>query len=604
MPGVEQALAMTRRAAVVASVAWMMSAPPATAALLAAPETIVSSVLADNDPARAAAGLDEHAVDDGPWLNSVRLGLKAQGHPKDARVLLQALAQRRTSDPVLYNLALSYVDQLPGHNLLNKGYLSTASVRAIDEILQRHPHDWLALHIRGLNNLYWPDWFNRAPTARVDLGRAVEAGQRLLTERPDEDGLAWSYLALGDALALTDHPADARNAWTEGAGAYPYFPALAARIALGDAAQHGAVRAERDSEKPIDTDLDHLANSSDPGHELTLTGGTLFGPGPLDDQALPHGGLINLHLARPLTGTIPQFNNGTGEPHMPGEIAVGKALDGRFSDGTPVNKNIDVGHVILMNGKFKLFLAATGGGPNRGVVHFYLDRFWNWTIQDDIGIDPGFIQGVIKFQNFTFSTSPRILPASTQTQNKEPGGVDRAGSLTSGMVVAGLLGDDDGDGRLAGTFNAIGSFPLDSVLLPGAPFAQTRVFRTDIIVSPQVAGFLTLANAISFLRAEVAVASDTEADETRLDQTFRNRLKMATEHFGKAAGWIRSLDEKARSAYSRLTAPPEAFASASVRTQYVCDSAGDLSVLGSALNLVRSETDGSRLGALLRCEVP
>ncbi len=595
---------VAQRVALLASVAWGASTLPAAAALLPPAETIVSSVVADNDPARAAAALDEHAADDGPWLNSVRLGLKSQGHPKDARVLLEALAQRRRSDAVLYNVALSYVDQLPGHNLLNKGYLSTASVRAIDEILERHPQDWLALHIRGLNNLYWPDWFGRAPTARVDLGRAVEAGQRLLSERPDEDGLAWTYLALGDALALTDHPADARTAWTAGAGAYPYFPAFAARIALTDAEQHASVRAERDSEKPIDTDLGHLANSSDRGHALTLTGGTLFGPGPLDDQPLPHGGLINLHLARPFTGTIPQFNNGTGEPHMPGEIAVGKALDGRFSDGTPVNKNIDVGHVILMNGKFKLFLAATDGGPNRGAVHFYLDRFWNWTIQDDIGIDPGFTQGVIKFQNFTFSTSPRILPASTQTESREPGGVDRAGSLPSGTVVPGLLGDDDGEGRLAGTFNAIGSFPLDSVLLPGAPFAQTRVFRTDIVVSPQVAGFLTLANAVSFLRAEVALASDMEADETRLDQTFRDRLKLAIGHFGKADAWIQSLDDKVRLAYQRLTAPPEAFASPSVRMHYICESAADLSVVASALNLVRSETDGSRLGARLRCEAP
>lgn len=302
-------------------------------------------MLQSNDPAQVAATLDERAADDGQWLNGVRLGLKAQGHPKDARVLLDALAARRRSDAVLYNIALSYVDQLPGHNLLNKGYLSTASVRAVDEILQRRPADWLALHIRGLNNLYWPDWFGRASTARIDLGRAVEAGQRLLTEHPDEDGLAWSYLGLGDALALTDHPADARTTWAAGAGAYPYFPAFAGRIALADTEQHAAVRAERDSEKPIDTDLNHLANSSDRGHALTLIGGTLFGPGPLDDQILPHGGLINLHLARPLTGTIPQANNGAGEPHMPGEIAVGKALDGKFSDGTPVNKNIDVGHV-------------------------------------------------------------------------------------------------------------------------------------------------------------------------------------------------------------------------------------------------------------------
>ena len=193
-------------------------------------------------------------------------------------------------------------------------------------------------------------------------------------------------------------------------------------------------------------------------------------------------------------------------------------------------------------------------------------------------------------ENFTFSTSPRILPISTQTRDKEPGGVDRAGSLGSGAVVPGLLGDDDGEGRLAGTFNAIGSFPLDSVLLPGAPFAQTRVFQTDIPVSSELAGFLTLANAISFLRAAVAwQPTETDADVTLLSRGFRDRLTLAAKHFARADTWLRSLDDEAAAAYVRLTVPPEDLNDRRLDpAQYVAID-GDLAVLGAGLSCAQRQ---------------
>jgi hypothetical protein len=575
---------------------------PAAAQSPGAPEGVVQSILAAADPSAEAVKLDDGALDDAALLNDLRLGLKAAGRGEDARRLLAALADRRRSDAVLYNFSLAYIDQLPGHNLLGKGYLSTASVRLADEILARRPGDWLALHIRGMNNLYWPDYFNRSPTSKADFERAVAAGRSRLTERAEDDGLAWSYLGLGDASALLDQPAEAREVWSEGARAYPYFEPLAARLALADGEQHARVRDARDSEKPIDTDLTRLAGSSDRGHHWSLVAGHLYGPGPLDDQDLPPGRLDDLRLARPLTGAVPEMNNGASAPHLPGEIAVGKPLDGRFSDGTPVNKNIDVGHVVLMNGKFHLFLAALDGGPNHGVVHFYVDRFWNWTIQDDIGIDPGFPIGVIKFQDFTFSTSPRLLPASTQTQNHEPGGVDRAGSLTSGAVVPGLLGDDDEDGLLDGMVNAIGSFPLDSVILPGAPFAQTRTFKSNVPVSREAAGFLTLANAISHLRAAEAMTPDAKGGiGGEIEQIFRDRLKLAVRHFERAGAWLPSLDAEAKAAYERLTLPANGFDGPSARTRYVCGATADLAILASRLGLVRKDADASRLADLQRC---
>lgn len=596
----EYRTAFARASRVLALLALLVIGCGRAGAAVPTPESIAQTIGGGADPAQVAAGLDAAALDDIVFLNRVRLHLKAQGRSEAARKLLDELAKRQRSEAVLYNLSLSYVDQLPGHNLLQKGYLSTASVRVIDEILTGKPEDWMALHIRGLNNLYWPDWFGKAKPAQADLARAVKAGQPLLAARADEDGLAWSYLALGDALALLDRPAEARAAWAEGQRAYPYFAPLAQRLALADATQHRAVRAERDSDKPIDTDLERLRGISVPARTIVLTGGNLYGPGPLPDQRLVSGALNELKLARPLTGTIAQANNGAAPPNLPGEAAIGKTPNGLFSDGTPVNENIDVGHVLLMNGKLKLFLAALAGGPNRGNVHFYLDRYWNWTIQDDIGIDPGFAEGVIKFDEFTFSTSPRLLPLSTQTQNKEPAGVDRAGSLPSGAVVPGLLGDDDGDGKLDGTFNAIGSFPLGSVFLPGAPFAQTRVFTTDIEVSAELAAFLTLANAVSQLRAlEASRATGGEAEA--LEQIARDRYRRAAGHFVRANGWVKGLDPNAAAAYQRLTAPARALPPADARGRYLCAADGDLALLAAALGLARNRNDGSQLAAHMRC---
>lgn len=133
-----------------------------------------------------------------------------------------------------------------------------------------------------------------------------------------------------------------------------------------------------------------------------------------------------------------------------------------------------------MNGRFKLLLAAIDGGPAHGAARFFLDEHGNWTIGDDIAIDPGFTWGLVKLENFRWSTGPRRLPRSTQTAEGHPGGVDQAGSRVSGDFIPGRLGDDDLDGRLDGLMNAVGSFPLSSVILPGAPFAQTRTFVSDI----------------------------------------------------------------------------------------------------------------------------
>jgi hypothetical protein len=295
-------------------------------------------------------------------------------------------------------------------------------------------------------------------------------------------------------------------------------------------------------------------------YTLTLVSGHLYGPAALSDQPTPAGALSRLRLdtgpGAGLKGVIVFLNNGTEEPNIPGEAFQGHAVDGRLSDGTLINESIDVGYLTLLNGQVKLVLAAVGGGPNRGDVHFYLDEDWNWTIFDDIAIDPGFAVGVIKIDAFSWSTGPRALPESTQTQRHYPGGVDRAGTKDSGAYIPGRLGDDDFDGRLDGVFNAVGSFPLTSVILPGAPFAQTRTFVSDIAVAPLEAAALTIANARSHLR--LAERGGTPAEELRAEAEAR--LQMARRHLARvasvdaaAAGW-RDADDAVRRVLEGLAA--------------------------------------------------
>jgi hypothetical protein len=275
-------------------------------------------------------------------------------------------------------------------------------------------------------------------------------------------------------------------------------------------------------------------------HTIRLVTGHLYGPGPLEDRGLPPGELRNLVLddAGPLLkGEIAFANNGGDEPNVPGERLQGGIVDGLLCDGTPINENVDVGYVELMNGNLKLLLAAVGGGPHDGVVHFYLDGDRNWTILDDIGIDPGFEIGVIKIHDFTWSTGPRLLPFSKQTTSGYPGGMDRAGSRASGEHIPGLLGDDDFDGRLDGVFNAIGSFPLSSAFLPGAPFAQTRRFESDIPVDASTAAALTLVNARNYLAMaeELAAKEPGARGVDELSRIGRERLELVERHLRAAS---------------------------------------------------------------------
>jgi len=74
-------------------------------------------------------------------------------------------------------------------------------------------------------------------------------------------------------------------------------------------------------------------------------------------------------------------------------------------------------------------------------------------------------------------------------------GDDRAGSLPSGTVIIGRLGDFDQDGFLDGVLVSANHVPSGG-FPGGAPMASIRPFFTDIPIAPETAGFLTVNGII------------------------------------------------------------------------------------------------------------
>jgi hypothetical protein len=215
-----------------------------------------------------------------------------------------------------------------------------------------------------------------------------------------------------------------------------------------------------------------------------------------------------------------------------------------------------MGHAVIMNGQFNLLLCAAFGGPSRGASNFFLDENANWTIKDDIAIDPGFGEGIIKINDFIFTTGPRVIPPSMQTESGYPGGVNVVGSIRSGDVVLGRVGDDDSNGLIDGVFMAVGRFPLGSVLLPGAPFVQRFEFVSDIPIAPIGAAFLSVANARNALQQFLTLSKGHQPQASGVDAlvpSALDRLKFALHHLVRAKDDPKGCPVRCAEALPRMT---------------------------------------------------
>jgi hypothetical protein len=156
-------------------------------------------------------------------------------------------------DAIRINAALAYVDELPGHSLYIQARLSTHSIQHVSAILERDSGNWLALYIRGLNNLYWPLWYRRTDRAIVDLKQCIQLSEALPPPQR-KPYMVLAYIALGDTYGRLSQIEDARAIWTRGASQYTSHQ-LQDRLQMQPSLLHERIEAIRSREVPIDTDL-------------------------------------------------------------------------------------------------------------------------------------------------------------------------------------------------------------------------------------------------------------------------------------------------------------------------------------------------------------
>jgi hypothetical protein len=156
-----------------------------------------------------------------------------------------------------YNAALAYVDNVPGHSILVQARLSTRSIDHVTAILEWQPNDWLALYIRGVNNIYWPSWYKRNALAITDLERCVQMAE-LAAASARQTYFALAYIVLGDALIKANREADAKNIWEKGMEYGAYTDQLQKRLALRGEELSDFINAVRARDVPVDTDISFM----------------------------------------------------------------------------------------------------------------------------------------------------------------------------------------------------------------------------------------------------------------------------------------------------------------------------------------------------------
>ena len=160
-------------------------------------------------------------------------------------------------------------------------------------------------------------------------------------------------------------------------------------------------------------------------------------------------------------------------------IKLGLLESAKTLSGTPVNipAQLIAGFSPLQQQAF--------GAAEQGVGAFqpYLTEA-GFTLGDSQTALGGVMSGASPYQDEAAfglrQAAAGISPEVTAAQLGIEGGIDAAGSLASGKVLQGRLGDFNNNGVLDGAIVVAGNIPLNSMLLPGAPYAFIRYFETDL----------------------------------------------------------------------------------------------------------------------------
>jgi hypothetical protein len=219
--------------------------------------------------------------------------------------------------------------------------------------------------------------------------------------------------------------------------------------------------------------------------------GYFFGPGAyMTPTPLFPAMIRNLSFISQQNFVTPFWNNGAEEPNVKSEKDF-PAIDGKLSDGTKINENVDLGTFTLAGVRF---LPAVGeGGEFFGQQRAMTAADGNVIMDMDLLLDLGIgAKGIIRIP-FHGTTGVLTIPEPL-TDPKGAPGAKQAGLLKTGETISGRVGDFNNDGFIDGTLVAIGVMPLSSPVYPGQPFAMSRNFETDIPIEGALYGAPKLTN--------------------------------------------------------------------------------------------------------------
>ncbi len=220
---------------------------------------------------------------------------------------------------------------------------------------------------------------------------------------------------------------------------------------------------------------------------ILLEGGIFYGPGDKGEHVLQAGTLENYVAWSQQTGHIPFFNNGGDAPNVLAESLHTGPVDGLFSDGTPINENVNGAFLLqLQDPTSDTKTSLLVGSTSEELI--FTDRQQNLVFSLNAAFDPG--AGVIYSAPTEFVTGTVQIPFSMRTQQGLPGGQDQAGQIPSGRYLIGRLGDFNQDGFLDGKFVLGDNVPEAMPLTGGDPIFIERNFHSNIAVTPSQASLL------------------------------------------------------------------------------------------------------------------
>ncbi|MCB2264001.1 MAG: hypothetical protein LGR52_13870 [Candidatus Thiosymbion ectosymbiont of Robbea hypermnestra] len=213
--------------------------------------------------------------------------------------------------------------------------------------------------------------------------------------------------------------------------------------------------------------------------------GYFFGPGAyMIPTPLFPAMIRNLAFTSDRDFVTPFWNNGADAPNIAAETDF-PPVDGRLSDGTRINENVDLGTFILAGTRFLPAVGEGGEFSGQQVAVAMVDG--NLVMVMDLILDLGIgPRGVIRLPLYG-STGTLTIPGPQVTASGLVG-PKQAGPLPTGETISGRVGDFNGDGCIDGTLVAVGVMPLSSPIYPGQPFAFSRNFETDVPIDGVVHG--------------------------------------------------------------------------------------------------------------------